>query len=122
MLFRSDPVCNAPVTKPREGGEIWIEGGDVVPFSSQGCTLLGVRKYTGEGKKLRAVYLYDRGLGVKVFADKAYYAFSDKEGKQAEAVPFLLSKDAQAHASKIGGRLLTYSEVIGAGGTSTAAR
>ena len=26
-----DPVCNAPVTKPREGGEIWIEGGDVVP-------------------------------------------------------------------------------------------
>ena len=115
-----DPLCNAAITKPRDGGEIWIEGGEIVPFSSQGCTLLGVRKFTGEGKKLRAVYLYDRGLSVKVFADKAFYAFSDKEGKQAEAVPFLLRKDAQAYATKIGGRLMTYGEVIGT--TATAGR
>ena len=66
-----DPVCNTVITKPRDGGEIWLEGSEIVPFSSQGCTLLGARKYTGEGKKLRAVYLYDRGLGIKVFADKA---------------------------------------------------
>lgn len=116
-----DPVCNSPVNKPREGGEIWVEGGQIIPFSSQGCTLLGVRKYTGEGKKLRAVYLYDSGLGIKVFADKAYYAFSDKDGKKAEAVPFLLRKDAQAYAAKTGGRLLTYSEVIGTG-TAAASR
>ena len=108
-----DPVCNTAITKPRDGGEIWLEGSEIIPFSSQGCTLLGARKYTGEGKKLRAVYLYDRGLGIKVFADKAFYAFSDKEGKQAEAVPFLLKKDAQAHAAKIGGRLMTYNEVLG---------
>ena len=115
-----DPLCNAAITKPRDGGEIWIEGGEIVPFSSQGCTLLGVRKFTGEGKKLRAVYLYDRGLSVKVFADKAFYAFGDKEGKQAEAAPFLLRKDAQAYATKIGGRLMTYGEVIGT--TATAGR
>src|SRR4029434_6264062 len=72
-----DPVCNVPVTRGREGGEIWVEGGDIIPFSSQGCTLLGVRKLTGEGRKLAAVYLYDRGLDVKLFADKAFYAFSD---------------------------------------------
>jgi len=108
-----DPVCNAPITKPREGGEIWIQGGEIVPFSSQGCTLLGVRKYAGEGKKLGAVYLYDQGLGIKVFADKAFYAFSDKDGKKAEATPFLLRKDAEAHAAKTGGRLLTFSEVLG---------
>lgn len=117
-----DPVCNAAITKPRDGGEIWIEGGEIVPFSSQGCTLLGVRKFTGEGKKLRAVYLYDRSLSVKVFADKAFYAFSDKEGKQAEAVPFLLRKDAQAYATKIGGRLMTYGEVIGTTATAAAGR
>jgi NitT/TauT family transport system substrate-binding protein len=116
-----DPVCNAPITKPRDGGEIWVEGGDVVPFSSQGCTLLGVRKFLGEGKKVRAVYVYDRGLGIKVFADKAFYAFSDQAGKQAEALPFLLRKDAQAHATKTGGRLLTYSEVLGTS-TTTASR
>jgi NitT/TauT family transport system substrate-binding protein len=67
------------------------------------------------------VYLYDRGLGIKVFADKAFYAFSDKEGKQAEATPFLLKKDAQAHATKTGGRLLTYNEVLGTT-TTTASR
>lgn len=116
-----DPVCNVAITKPRDGGEIWVEGGEIVPFSSQGCTLLGVRKFTGEGKKLRAVYLYDRGLGIKVFADKAFFAFSDKEGKQAEATPFLLKKDAQAHAAKTGGRLLTYHEVLGTA-TTTASR
>ena len=116
-----DPLCNVPITKPRDGGEIWVEGGEIVPFSSQGCTLLGVRKFTGEGKKVRAVYLYDRGLGIKVFADKAFFAFSDKEGKKAEATPFLLRKDAQAHAAKTGGRLLTYNEVLGTG-TTTASR
>ena len=113
-----DPVCNASIAKPRDGGEIWIEGGEIVPFSSQGCTLLGVRKYTGEGKRLRAVYLYDRGLGIKVFADKAFYAFSDKEGRQAEATPFLLKKDAQAYAAKTGGRLFTYNEVLGTAATT----
>ena len=108
-----DPLCNTAITKPRDGGEIWIEGGDIVPFSSQGCTLLGVRKFTGEGKKIRAVYLYDRGLGIKLFADKAYYSFSDKAGKNAEAIPFLIKKDAQAQAAKSGGNVLTYAEVLG---------
>lgn len=108
-----DPVCNAAITKPREGGEIWIQGGEIVPFSSQGCTLLGVRKFSGEGKKLGAVYLYDQGLGIKVFADKAFYAFSDKDGNKAEVIPFLLRKDAEAHAAKTGGRLLTFNEVLG---------
>ena len=116
-----DPVCNAPVTRNREGGEIWVAGGDISPFSSQGCTLLGVSKLTGEGKKLAAVYLYDRGLGVKLFADKAFYAFSDKDAKRTEAVPFLLRKDAQAHAAKIGGRLMTFNEVLGSP-TTTAGR
>lgn len=116
-----DPICNAPVTRPREGGEIWLEGGEIIPFSSQGCTLLGVRKFTGEGKKLGAVYLYDRGTGIKLFADKAFYAFSDKDAQRTEAVPFLLRKDAQAHAAKIGGRLLTYNEVLGSP-TTTASR
>ena len=113
-----DPVCNAAITKPRDGGEIWIDGGDIVPFSSQGCTLLGVRKFTGEGKKLRAVYLYDRGLGIKLLADKAYYSFSDKAGKNAEAIPLLLKKDAQAQETKSGGTVLPYAEVLGSSNTT----
>ena len=41
----TDPICNAPVNDPKKTGEIWIQGGDIVPFSSPVCTLLGVKKF-----------------------------------------------------------------------------
>ena len=37
----TDPICNAPVDNPKQTGEIWIQGGDIVPFSSPVCTLTG---------------------------------------------------------------------------------
>jgi NitT/TauT family transport system substrate-binding protein len=70
----TDPICNAPVNDPKKTGEIWIQGGDIVPFSSPVCTLLGVKKYGAEGKKFNAVYLVDHQLGIKVFADAAFYS------------------------------------------------
>jgi NitT/TauT family transport system substrate-binding protein len=106
----TDPVCNAPVNKPAEAGEIWIQGGDILAFSSPVCTLMGVKKYTGEGKKLNAVYLVDNTLGIKVFADQAFFAVDEKK----VVVPFLLKKDAEAHVAKNGGKLATYVEALAA--------
>ena len=106
----TDPVCNAPVSKPGEAGEIWIQGGDILPFSSPVCTLMGVKKYTAEGKKLNAVYLVDSTLGIKVFADQAFFAVDEKK----VVVPFLLKKDAEAHVAKNGGKLATYVEALAA--------
>jgi len=103
-----DPVCGVPVTQPRQAGQIWIEGGDIVPFSSPACTLKGMKKYVAEGKKIGAVYLVDQALGIKVFADKAFYAVGSKD-----VAPFLLKKDAEAYAAKTGGRLATFSEALG---------
>jgi len=108
-----DPVCNVPVTRPKEAGQIWIQGGDILTFSSPACTLAAVNKYTREGKKIGAVYLVDRALGIKVFADKAFYAMGGKDPKKPELVPFLLKKDAEAHAAKIGGKLATYGDALG---------
>jgi NitT/TauT family transport system substrate-binding protein len=102
-----DPVCGVALTRPKQAGEIWIDGGDIVPFSSPACTLRGMKKYTAEGRKIGAVYLVDQALGIKVFADKAFYAV----GK--EVTPFLLKKDAEAHAAKTGGRLATFTEALG---------
>ena len=110
----TDPICNAPVDNPRLTGEIWIQGGDIVPFSSPVCTLLGVKKYSGEGKKFNAVYLVDRELGIKVFADAAFYSVGGQDPKKPDVVPFLLKKDAEAYAAKNGGKLATYSEVLAA--------
>jgi NitT/TauT family transport system substrate-binding protein len=108
----NDPICDVPVTKPTEVGQIWIEGGDIVPFSSPVCTLMGAKKFTEQGKKLNAVYLVDHQLGIKVFADAAFYAVVGQDLKKPEVVPFLLKRDAEAYATKNGGKLATYSELL----------
>jgi len=107
-----DPVCGVAITKPREVGQIWIADGDIVSFSSPACTLSGVKKYRAEGKKLGAVYLVDQSLGIKMFADKAFYAIGGKDPKKPQIVPFLLKKDAEAHAAKIGGKIGSYDEAL----------
>jgi NitT/TauT family transport system substrate-binding protein len=107
----TDPVCNAPVNDPKLVGEVWIQGGDIVPFSSPVCALLGVKKFTSEGKKFNAVYLVDHELGIKVFADAAFYAIKP-DAKNPTVVPFLLKKDAEAYAAKNGGKLATYAEAL----------
>jgi NitT/TauT family transport system substrate-binding protein len=107
-----DPVCNAPVNKPAESGEIWIEGGEIMPLSSPACTLMAVKKFTGQGRKLNAVYLVDHELGIKLFADAAFYAVSGRDSKSPEVVPFLLKHDAEVYATKVGGKLATYSEAL----------
>jgi NitT/TauT family transport system substrate-binding protein len=106
-----DPICNKAVTRPKESGEIWIDGGDIVPLSSTVCTFLGIKKYQDAGKKIAVAYVYDRALGLKVFADKAFYSVSGAAAT-LDAVPFLLKKDAEAYAAKSGATVATYSQVL----------
>jgi NitT/TauT family transport system substrate-binding protein len=110
----NDPVCNTPVNKPAEAGEIWVQGGDIQAFSSPVCTLMGVKALSAEGKKFNAVYLVDHSLGIKVFADAAFYAVGGPDPKKV--VPFLLKKDAEEHVTKNGGKLATYNEALGSVG------
>jgi NitT/TauT family transport system substrate-binding protein len=110
-----DPICKTAVIQPKDAGEIWLDGGDIVPTSSPKCTLLGIAKYEGEGKKVDVAYLFDKQLGIKVFADKAFYAIS-KGTKGVDVVPFLLKKDAESWAEKNNGKLSTYGEALAAVG------
>ena len=108
-----DPVCKVPVTRPKEAGEIWLADGDIVPTSSPACTLAGIRQYEAAGRKVATAYVFDKALGIKVFADKAFYAMDTRDAKNPQAVPFLLKKDAEAAAAQSGGRLATYAEALG---------
>lgn len=108
-----DPVCKVPVTRPKEAGEIWLADGEIVPTSSPACTLAGIRQYEAAGRKVATAYLFDKALGIKVFADKAFYAMDTRDAKNPQAVPFLLKKDAEAAAAQSGGRLATYAEALG---------
>ena len=109
-----DPLCKKPIKNPREGGEVWVEGGAITAYSSADCTLAGVKKVLSEGKKVGVAFVFDKTTGIKLFADKAFFALGTKNPKKPEIVPFLLRKDAEAWAAKIGGRLASYSEVLAA--------
>jgi NitT/TauT family transport system substrate-binding protein len=109
-----DAVCNAPVSNPSQAGQIWIEGGDVVPFSSPACTLEGVNQYRAQGKKLNAVYLTDKTLGIKVFADKAFYTLGGGGATNPDLEPFLLKRDAEASAKKSGAKVVSFTQALNA--------
>ncbi|KRB87046.1 ABC transporter substrate-binding protein [Noviherbaspirillum sp. Root189] len=106
-----DPVCDKTISNPKNAGEIWIDGGDIVPLSSPLCTFMGINKYQGAGKKIAVAYVFDQALGIKVFADRAFYAVSGS-GSKLEVMPFLLKKDAEASAAKTGGTVATYEQVL----------
>jgi NitT/TauT family transport system substrate-binding protein len=73
---------------------------------------MGVKTFTSQGKKLDAVYLVDHALGIKLFANAAFYSMGGKDTKKSDVVPFLLKRDAEAFAAKNGGKLATYDGVL----------
>lgn len=108
----TDKLCKTPIGRPKEAGEVWVDGVGVEPHASPLCTLGAVAKLEAAGKKIRVAYLIDHALGIKVFADKAFYAINASDAAKPVIVPFLLKKDAEAHAAKIGGRLASYSDAL----------
>jgi NitT/TauT family transport system substrate-binding protein len=110
----TDALCKMPITRPKEAGEVWVEGAAIAAYASPLCTLAAINKAQGENKKVRVAYLNDKTLGIKLFADKAFYAVSTADPRKPQIVPFLLKKDAQAEATAIGGKLATYTEALAA--------
>ena len=112
----TDALCKTPITRPKEAGEVWIQGAPIAAYSSTACTLAAINKAQGENRKVRVAYLNDRTLGIKLFADKAFYAVNTGDPRKPQIVPFLLKKDAQAEAASSGGKLATYTEALAAAG------
>lgn len=108
----TDKLCKTLIARPKEAGEVWVEGVGVEAHASPLCTLGAISKLESAGKKVRVAYLIDHALGIKVFADKAFYAINASDARKPVIAPFLLKKDAEAHAAKIGGKLATYSEAL----------
>ncbi len=71
-----------------------------------------VKQMTKQGKPIGVTFLFDQNLNIKLFAGKAFYAVSDKDPGNLVIEPFLLKKDAEASAKKIGGKLVTYEQVL----------
>lgn len=110
----TDPYCKKPIAEPRKAGEVWIDGGDIIAYSSAKCTLAAFNDLNARGKKPKVAYLFDTSLGIKLFADQAFYAIPSKGG---EVQPYLLKKDAEAQAQKIGGSVGDFPKALSAVGT-----
>jgi NitT/TauT family transport system substrate-binding protein len=110
----TDAFCKTPITAPRQAGEVWLEGAGISAYSSTVCTLGAVASSEAHGKKVRVAYVMDHALGIKLFADKAFYALNAADPKKPQIVPFLLKADAEAQARSIGGRLADYPEALAA--------
>lgn len=109
-----DPVCKTAIADPKLAGQIWVEDGDITSYSSPVCTLKAAEILGQEGKKLGAVYLVDHALGIKLFADMAFYVIGGSDPSKPEITPFLLKPDAEAYAAESGGTLASYPEALAA--------
>lgn len=111
----TDPLCGGAIDKPREAGEVWLEGGGVTAYKSAACTLGAVLKAGNEGRKVAVAFVFDRGSRIKLFADKAFYALGGKGGA-ADIAPFLLKKDAETYVAANGGKVGLYADALAAAG------
>jgi NitT/TauT family transport system substrate-binding protein len=107
-----DGFCKRPIDKPRQAGELWVEGEGILAFSSPTCTLGALADLRAKGKKVGVAYLFDSARGIKLFASQAFYAVPEKPSAGAEIVPFLLKKDAEAHAARTGGKVVGFDEAV----------
>jgi NitT/TauT family transport system substrate-binding protein len=104
-----DTFCKKPIVEPRKAGEVWVDGEAIAPFSSAACTLGAYAALKAKGKKINMAYVFDTARGIKLFADQAYYAVG---GDTTAIAPFLLKKDAEDYAGKIGGRVLGFEDSV----------
>jgi NitT/TauT family transport system substrate-binding protein len=104
-----DKFCKKPIADPRKAGEVWVEGGDIEPFSSAACTLGAYADKKAKGKKINVAYVFDTTRGIKLFADQAFFAVA---ADKSEIAPFLLKKDAEAYAAKIHGKVLSFDDAV----------
>jgi NitT/TauT family transport system substrate-binding protein len=104
-----DKFCNKPITEPRKAGEIWVDGEGIQPFSSSACTLGAYAEIKAKGKKINIAYVYDTARGIKLFADQAFFSVG---ASKSDITPFMLKKDAEAHAAKTGGKVVNFADAL----------
>lgn len=115
-LVAKDAKSGAPIKEPKLAAQLWLKDEPLVRhYASPDNALAALKAAEAQGKKARVVYVHDRNTGLKLFADKAWFARSAKGALAA----FLLKADAAAWAGKNKGTVVDYA---GAKAAAVAAR
>jgi NitT/TauT family transport system substrate-binding protein len=100
-----DPV-KANAGRPME---IWHARDGIKTYPTMAEFLKAVANFNATGAKLNATYVYDVETGLKLFGKTAFYV---KAGDGTFAT-FLRKREAEAHAKKVGGIVVTYDDAWG---------
>jgi len=90
--------------------EIWHARDGIKAYPTMAAFLKAVASANAEGAKLNATYVYDAETGLKLFGKTAFYV----KGADGAFSTFMRKREAEAHAKKAGGGLVTYEEAWGA--------
>src|SRR5262249_5764771 len=99
-----DARTGEPIAEPKLAAQIWFEGEPKVrAYANPKSALTALAAEEKAGKKARVVFVHDRGTGLKLFAQKAWYATN-----RGELAAFLLKDDAEAWVKKNGGSVIAF--------------
>lgn len=105
-LTGKDFATGEVVTDANKAGQIWVAGEEKVRlYKDIPGTFAALDQLGKEGKAVRVTYVHDRETGLKLFADKVWYA---RHGTDVAA--FLEKSQAEKWAKTNQGELLTYAE------------
>jgi NitT/TauT family transport system substrate-binding protein len=109
-LKANDALTGKPITNVKRVAEIWVKGEPKVRhYTSPENAFADLAKISKAGKEVRAIYTQDRNTGIKLFADKAWYA-TDKSGQLSA---FLSEASASAWAKAQNGRVEDFATASG---------
>lgn len=100
-----DPV-KANAGRPME---IWHAREGIKSYPTMAEFLKAVAKFNAEGSKLNATYVYDAETGLKLFGKTAFYV----KASDGTFTSFLRKREAEAHAKKVGGTVVSYDDAWG---------
>jgi len=106
-----DASTGAAIKDPRAAAEMWLKGEPIRPFASLASLMGALREAEQAGRVVSAAYVFDYPTGLKLFAHRAFYV-AGGSGKAATAslVAFAWKEEAEAFATKNGGKVLSLEE------------
>jgi NitT/TauT family transport system substrate-binding protein len=106
-----DASTGAAIKDPRTAAEMWLKGEPIKPYASLASLMAALREAEQAGRAVSAAYVFDYPTGLKLFAHRAFYV-AGGSGKAAAAslVAFAWKEEAEAFATKNGGKVLLLEE------------
>src|SRR5258705_13945994 len=111
-----DASTGAAIKDPRAAGEMGLKGEPIKPYASLASLMEALREAEHAGRTVSAAYVFDYPTGLKLFAHRAFYV-AGGSGKAATAslVAFAWKEEAEAFATKNGGKVLSLGDPMQVG-------